>query len=84
MENNTPVNMGNGPHCDNGEGVAATPLLYPLIANVRRGGMDRMVDLRQCGESFSLSLLGEGRGEGERDSQLHHHGWKRLPLLPDS
>ncbi|MGH7868019.1 MAG: hypothetical protein ACREP9_10430, partial [Candidatus Dormibacteraceae bacterium] len=26
----TPVNMGNGPHRDNGEGVAATPLPYPL------------------------------------------------------
>ncbi len=29
-ENGTPVNMENGLHRDNGEGVAATPLLYPL------------------------------------------------------
>ena len=26
----TPVNIGNGPYRDNGEGVAATPLPYPL------------------------------------------------------
>jgi hypothetical protein len=30
LEINTPVNIGNGPYCDNGEGVAATPLPYPL------------------------------------------------------
>src|SRR5438874_11088801 len=31
-ENGTPVNMGNRLHRDNGEGVAATPLPYPLAA----------------------------------------------------
>ena len=30
LENYTPVNIGNGPYRDNGEGVAATPLPYPL------------------------------------------------------
>ena len=30
LENYTPVNIGNGLYCDNGEGVAATPLPYPL------------------------------------------------------
>ena len=29
-ETDTPVNIGNGPYRDNGEGVAATPLPYPL------------------------------------------------------
>jgi len=29
-ESYTPVNIGNGPYRDNGEGVAATPLPYPL------------------------------------------------------
>jgi hypothetical protein len=29
-ETDTPVNIGNGPYCDNGEGVAARPLPYPL------------------------------------------------------
>src|SRR5208283_1033714 len=30
LESYTPVNIGNGPYRDNGEGVAATPLPYPL------------------------------------------------------
>ncbi len=30
MESYTPVNIVNGPYRDNGEGVAATPLPYPL------------------------------------------------------
>jgi len=30
LESNTPVNIGNRPYRDNGEGVAATPLPYPL------------------------------------------------------
>jgi len=30
----TPVNMENGLHCDNGEGVAATPLPYPLVRSL--------------------------------------------------
>ena len=29
-ETDTPVNIGNGPYRDNGEGVAETPLPYPL------------------------------------------------------
>ena len=29
-ETDTPVNTGNGPYRDNGEGVAARPLPYPL------------------------------------------------------
>jgi len=29
LESDTPVNIGNGPYRDNGEGVAATPLSYP-------------------------------------------------------
>ena len=29
LEIYTPVNIGNGPYRDNGEGVAATPLPYP-------------------------------------------------------
>src|SRR6266545_8128054 len=29
-ETDTPANIGNGPYRDNGEGVAATPLPYPL------------------------------------------------------
>jgi len=29
-ETDTPVNIGNGPYRDNGEGVAARPLPYPL------------------------------------------------------
>ena len=32
-ESRTPVNMGNEPHRDNGEGVAATPLPYPLLTS---------------------------------------------------
>ena len=35
LEIYTPVNIGNGPYRDNGEGVAATPLPYPLEAFVR-------------------------------------------------
>jgi hypothetical protein len=31
-EIDTPVNIGNRPYRDNGEGVAATPLPYPLGA----------------------------------------------------
>ena len=36
-ESRTPVNMGNRPHCDNGEGEASNPwpLPYPLLQ--RRG-----------------------------------------------
>ena len=34
MENYTPVNIGNGLYCDNGEGEAATPLPYPLTDEV--------------------------------------------------
>ena len=30
-ETRTPVNMGNQPHRDNGEGVAFGPPLYPLL-----------------------------------------------------
>ena len=30
-ETDTPVNIGNGPYRDNGEGVAARPLPYPLL-----------------------------------------------------
>lgn len=30
-ESRTPVNMGNRPHCDNGEGVVTEPLPYPLF-----------------------------------------------------
>ena len=33
-ENGTPVNMENGLHRDNGEGVAATPLPYPLVRSL--------------------------------------------------
>ena len=29
-ETDTPANIGNGPYRDNGEGVAARPLPYPL------------------------------------------------------
>ena len=35
-EIDTPVNIGNRPYRDNGEGVAPTPLPYPLEAFVRR------------------------------------------------
>jgi hypothetical protein len=31
MEIDTPVNIENGLYRDNGEGVAATPLPYPLV-----------------------------------------------------
>src|SRR6266545_5334849 len=37
-ETDTPANIGNGPYRDNGEGVAATPLPYPLEDLRRPGG----------------------------------------------
>ena len=37
-ETDTPVNIGNGPYRDNGEGVAATPLPYPLRGEGEHGG----------------------------------------------
>jgi hypothetical protein len=35
MEIDTPVNIENGLYRDNGEGVAATPLPYPLAVSTQ-------------------------------------------------
>ena len=37
LESYTPVNIGNRPYRDNGEGVAPTPLPYPLTGFGRAG-----------------------------------------------
>src|SRR5271157_2657967 len=70
LESYTPVNIGNGPYRDNGEGVAATPLPYPL-----EDACFREVQREGRGEgSGSLACL-VARGVGRR---------QRFPLLPSA
>jgi len=49
-ETDTPVNIGNGPYCDNGEGVAARPPPYPLSDAVGVFGAKRR---RELTDSFN-------------------------------
>jgi len=67
----TPVNIGNRPYRDNGEGVAATPLPYPLesyadgIPFGRRSMVGRRIHLRKSfTKSAGLLPLPLRGGEG--------------------
>ena len=48
-EIDTPVNIGNGPYRDNGEGVAAMPLPYPLRERDLVAAMSRCALRRRWG-----------------------------------
>ena len=45
-ETDTPVNIGNGPYRDNGEGVAARPLPYPLLRAFSACSSDQLAGSR--------------------------------------
>jgi DNA repair photolyase len=66
-ETDTPVNIGNGPYRDNGEGVAARPLPYPLILT-KNASVQRDFDLIEAYRDrvlVGLSLTGTHAKEGE-------------------
>ena len=85
-ESDTPVNIGNGPYRDNGEGVAATPLPYPLEWSSVGRSIQPLWKLLVDGAGCSLSRrTGEGQGEGRFVKNMPHllHMFLHKPLPDD-